>query len=188
MRGIPIVLAAPVKNKIRGTLRVPTGGDAVGVLRAISDLLEAWGGHRYAAGFSVSPEQWPEVESRLEELLSAIEVKEEVVSAVALSPAEISLSAWKEVRDLGPFGNGNPSPYFYTEKNDTDKIIPLGKDGMHCSVVVDAAKNVKLLAFNAAPDLKDMSSVKGWVYHPRIDHWRHEERVQFVLDYTVVTA
>jgi hypothetical protein len=28
--------------------------------------------------------------------------------------------------------------------------------------------------------------VKGWIYHPRIDYWRNEERVQFVLDYAVV--
>jgi len=186
MRRSPVVLAAPVGNKIRGTLRVPAGGDAVGILSAISSRLEAWGGHRYAAGFSVSLDLWPEVEVCLEKLLSEVEVEEEVIKAVALSPAEITLSDWRAVGDLGPFGNDNPCPYFYAAKNGEDKIAPLGKDGKHCSVVVDAAKNVKLLAFNAASDLKDTSDVTGWVYHPRIDYWRNEERVQFVLDYAVV--
>jgi single-stranded-DNA-specific exonuclease len=184
MRRSPVVLAAPVGNNIRGTLRVPAGGDAVGILTVIAERLEAWGGHRYAAGFSVSSDRWTEVENCLEKLLSEVEVEEEVIKAVALSPAEITLPVWKAVGDLGPFGNDNPCPYFYRAKHDSDKIVPLGKDGKHCSVVVD---NVKLLAFNSASDLEDTSAVTGWIYHPRIDYWRNEERVQFVLDYTVVS-
>jgi len=184
MRRSPIVLAASVGNKIRGTLRVPVGGDAVGILSVIADHLEAWGGHRYAAGFSVSSDHWAEVETLLERLLSEVEVEEEVIKAVALSPAEITLSDWRAVSDLGPFGNDNPYPYFYRAKNGCDKIVPLGKDGKHCSVVVD---DVKLLAFNAASILEDTSDVKGWIYHPRLDYWRDEERVQFLLDYTVVS-
>jgi len=184
MRRSPVVLAAPVGNKIRGTLRVPAGGDAVGILSNIAERLEAWGGHRYAAGFSVSPDHWPEVENRLEKLLSEVEVEEEIIKAVSLSPSEITLSNWKAVGDLGPFGNNNPCPYFYAAKNGSDKILPLGKDGKHCSVMVD---NTKLLAFNSTSDLEDTSGVTGWVYHPRIDYWHNEERVQFVLDYIVVS-
>jgi single-stranded-DNA-specific exonuclease len=185
MRRSPVVLAAPVKGKIRGTLRVPAGANAVGILSAISERLDAWGGHRYAAGFSVLSDRWADVEKSLEELLSEIKVENEVVKAVALSPARISLGEWRAVGDLGPFGNDNPCPYFYKGKHDTDKIVPLGRDGKHCSVVVDDAR---ILAFNAASDLENASDVTGWVYHPRIDYWRNEERVQFVLDYAVVEA
>jgi single-stranded DNA-specific DHH superfamily exonuclease len=118
----------------------------------------------------------------LEALLSNVEVEEEVVKAIALSPARISLKDWRAVGDLGPFGNDNPCPYFYKAKHETDRIFPLGKDDKHCFIVVD---DMRLLAFNAAPDLEDVSGVTGWVYHPRIDYWRNEERVQFVLDYVV---
>jgi single-stranded-DNA-specific exonuclease len=182
MRRSPVVLAAPVKGNIRGTLRVPAGGNAVGILSSIAKNLEAWGGHRYAAGFSVSPDRWAEVEESLEALLANIEVEEEVIKAITLSPAQISLGDWRAVADLGPFGNDNPCPYFYKARHEADRILPLGKDGKHCSVVVD---DMRLLAFNAAPDLQDVSGVTGWVYHPRIDYWRNEERVQFVLDYVV---
>ena len=185
MRRSPIILAAPVGNKIRGTLRVPAGANAVDILSVISDRLEAWGGHRYAAGFSVSSDLWPEVKNCLEKLLSEVEVEEEVIKAVALPPAEITLPIWKAISDLGPFGHDNPCPYFYAAKNISDKIAPLGKDGKHCSVIVDS---VKLLAFNSASNLEDISGVTGWIYHPRIDHWRNEERIQFVLDYAVTAT
>jgi single-stranded-DNA-specific exonuclease len=183
LRRSPVALAAPVGGKIRGTLRVPAGANAVGILGSISECLEAWGGHRHAAGFSVLSDRWQEVESSLEKLLSNVQIEEEVIKAIALSPVRIGLEDWRAVSELGPFGNDNPCPYFYKAKDDSDRVAPLGKDGKHCSVVVDEQR---LLAFNAAADLEDISGVKGWVYHPRIDYWRNEERVQFVLDYAVV--
>jgi single-stranded-DNA-specific exonuclease len=186
MRRSPVALAAPVGGKIRGTLRVPAGANAVHILSALSERLEAWGGHRHAAGFSVLSDRWAEVENSLEELLADVQVEEEVLKAIALSPARISLSDWKGVGELGPFGNDNPCPCFYRAREGGDKIVPLGRDGKHSAIVVD---DVWLLAFNAASDLQNASlaeSVTGWIYHPRIDHWRNEERVQFVLDYAVL--
>lgn len=183
MRRSPVALAAPVGGKIRGTLRVPVGANAVGILSAISTFLEAWGGHRYAAGFSVLAQHWDKVESSLEELLAEVQVEEEIVKAVVLPPEQISLNDWRAVSALGPFGNDNPCPFFYKERNSTDKVIPLGKDGKHSTIMVGDSR---LLAFNAAEDLQDTSAITGWIYHPRIDHWRNEERVQFVLDYAVV--
>jgi single-stranded-DNA-specific exonuclease len=183
LRRSPVVLAAPVGGKIRGTLRVPAGANAVGILGSISERLEAWGGHRYAAGFSVLSDRWQEVESSLEELLSNIQIEEEVVKAIELSPVRIGLGDWRAVGGLGPFGNENPCPRFYKARDDSDEVVPLGRDGKHCSVAVGKER---LLAFNAASGLRDISGVKGWVYHPRIDYWRNEERVQFILDYAVV--
>ena len=183
LRRSPVALAAPVGGKIRGTLRVPAGANAVGILSVISERLEAWGGHRYAAGFSVLSEHWNAVQKSLEELLAEVQVEEEIIKAISLSPEQISLGAWKAVGELGPFGNDNPCPYFYKARSSGDKVVPLGKDGKHCTVV---AGEGRFLAFNVAGDLLDTSKVTGWIYHPRIDHWRNEERVQFVLDYTVV--
>jgi single-stranded-DNA-specific exonuclease len=187
MRRSPVALAAPVGGKIRGTLRVPAGANAVHILSVLSERLEAWGGHRHAAGFSVLSDRWTEVAGSLEELLSDVCVEEELLKAVVMSPVQISLSDWKNVGELAPFGNDNPCPRFYRARGGEDRIVPLGRDGKHSAVVVD--DDVRLLAFNAAPDLQEPAisgNVSGWLYHPRIDHWRNEERVQFVLDYAVL--
>ncbi|GHS98754.1 phosphoesterase RecJ [Synergistales bacterium] len=177
-----VVLAAPIGGKIRGTLRVPRGANAVGILSSISERLDAWGGHRYAAGFSVVSERWDDVKESLEELLSKIQIEEETIKAISISPMQITLKTWASVSELGPFGNDNPCPCFYKECNAADKILPLGKDGKHSTIAVD---NTKILAFNTAPD-ELRTQIKGWVYHPRVDSWRGSERVQFVLDYAVV--
>ena len=183
----PIVLAAPTGSKVvRGTLRVPEGGDAVGVLREIAPKLDAWGGHKYAAGFSVLIENWREVSKDLEDMLTNIEIKpEELTPVINISPADISIADWRAVSELGPFGNSNPSPKFYTEAGEPQDIFPLGKENKHSYVLVN---NKRLLAFNTAPrDVAEvMMHVKGWIYHPRLDYWRNEEQLQFILDCAVM--
>lgn len=183
----PIVLAAPVGSKVvRGTLRVPEGADAVGILREISGELDAWGGHKYAAGFSVVTEKWQNVCSELERMLTDIEIKPEGVTPVInIVPSDITVSDWRAVSELGPFGNNNPSPKFYTDNNPHGlEINSMGKDAKHCCVRVN---NSRLLAFNThAHDVAAlMNRVKGWIYHPRLDYWRNEEQLQFILDCAV---
>ena len=61
----------------------------------------------------------------------------------------------------------------------------MGKDGKHSYIRVN---NARLLAFNTSPkDVADMleNGVKGWIYHPRLNYWRNEETLQFIIDYAV---
>lgn len=184
----PIVLAAPVGLElVRGTLRVPEGGDAVGILREIADKLEAWGGHKYAAGFSVLTGRWREVREDLEKMLTDIEIVPEAATPVInINPSAITISDWRAVCELGPFGNNNPSPKFYTEHNPSGlEINTLGKDGKHSFIRLNGAK---LLAFSTPPqEAAELSTkAKGWIYHPRLDYWQNREQLQFILD-SVVT-
>ena len=184
----PIVLAAPTGSTlIRGTLRVPEGGDAVGILRKISGKLDAWGGHKFAAGFSVLTQNWHEVRDDLERMLADIVIEPEGVTPVInIIPSDITISDWRAVSELGPFGNNNPSPKFYTDNNPRGlEINAMGKDGKHSFVRVN---NAKLLAFNTPPhDVAELvgKGLKGWIYHPRLDYWRNEEQLQFILDCAV---
>ncbi|MBQ9897490.1 MAG: hypothetical protein IJM40_09285, partial [Synergistaceae bacterium] len=183
-RRSPVALAAPVSGKIRGTLRVPVGGNAVGILSEISGMLDAWGGHRYAAGFSALIDKWQDVKTSLESLLAKIKIDEELIQVLNVEPDLISLNEWRKINELGPFGNDNPCPLFYTPHTSIDRVEPLGRDGKHSLVRIN---NAKLLAFNVEPgDLNSANSdIEGWVYHPRVDFWRGEEQIQFILDYAV---
>ncbi len=179
----PVALAAPVRDGIRGTLRVPGGGDAIKVLDSISSLLDAWGGHQYAAGFSVSRSNWGDVSNQLEEALSSMKLDEPEIEALAINPEDIEIDSWKEVAALGPFGNGNPAPLFYTARREGDQLLPLGRDGRHLQVETGGTK---LLAFNGRETLESAAAPGGWVYRPRLDYWRGQERLQYVMDYVVV--
>ena len=185
----PIALAAPANSGkvIRGTLRVPEGGDAVGVLKEISEKLDAWGGHKYAAGFSVTSEKWQEVNEELEQVLTNIKIiPEKLTPVINILPSDIKISDWRMISELGPFGNNNPAPKLFIENNpDVIEINPLGKDNKHSYIQLN---NAKILAFNISPKefLAMTNDIKGFVYHPRLDYWRNEEQLQFIFDCAVI--
>ena len=180
-RNAPVALAASVGDSImRGTLRMPAGGDAVGVLKQLAPLLNTWGGHRLAAGFSVKLENWQTVREKMEEILSGVKVVGEKEELLYWNPANLDMKTWTEASALGPFGMDNPAPMLYAPYNGKMSLSPLGKGGKHVKVSLGP---VSLLAFGAA----DMFSggcgwLDGWVYKPRLDTWRNVTSLQFVLE------
>ena len=124
-------------------------------------------------------------------MLTDIVIQPEAATPVInISPSDISISDWKAVSALGPFGNNNPSPKFFIDTHIlSPEINPMGKEGKHSYIVVN---NKRLLAFNTpARDVAEMITrrgVKGWIYHPRLDYWRNEEQLQFILDCAVTDA
>jgi len=185
IRNKAVILAAPSKNGIRGTVRVPEGGDAIAVLESVSNYLKEWGGHKFAAGFSVGKEYWDVTRDMLEDYLNQIETPEFSIEAIMFNPAGLNNTIWGDIEILAPFGQGNPMPYFYQPYGGDEKLIPLGKSGEHFKIV---SRSYELLAFNSAKifTLHHAGTPLGWVYHPRLDVWRGKPRLQLIMDYMVL--
>lgn len=183
--GVPVALAAPVgSGLVRGTLRVPKGGDAVSVLKVLSGSLEEWGGHRQAAGFSVKREGWPSVRNSLEVILAGLEIAEENSTDVLdTHPETLTLETLGEIESLGPFGTENPAPLFYVDRKRTDRINPLGKMGQHVKIECGTAS---IVAFRSPELLRDSDLVKGWVYRARKASWKGKPRVDLFLERPVL--
>ena len=114
---------------------------------------------------------------------------ENLTPVIDISPSEISVSDWKAVSALGPFGNDNPAPKFFTGINTSASgidIYPMGKEDKHSYILVN---NKRLLAFNSSPcDVAEVlgKGLKGWIYHPRLDYWKNQEQLQFIIDCAVM--
>lgn len=182
-RNAPVALVASVGDMMRGTLRMPNGGDAVGVLKSLSPMLNTWGGHRLAAGFSVKAEKWQELRDKLEDMLSHVEVSGEKEDLLYWTPSDLDLHMWQEAEQLGPFGMENPFPKLYSPYDGQISVSPMGKNGRH--VKIDLGTST-LLGFGAAEMIMDRSSLTGWVYRPRVDTWRNVTSLQLVLEKMVV--
>lgn len=182
-RNAPVALVAPVGDIMRGTLRMPPGGDAVGTLKQLAPMLNTWGGHRLAAGFSVKHERWEELRGAMEAKLSAVKVVGEKEDLLYWKPCDLDKAMWNEAVALGPFGMENPAPMLYAPYNGQMKLSPLGKTGRHLKVETGSAS---LLAFGAAELFEDCAPIEGWVYKPRLDTWRNVTSLQFVLEKVVM--
>ncbi len=178
-RNTPVALVAAVGEIMRGTLRMPAGGDAVGVLKRLAPMLNTWGGHRLAAGFSVKMENWEPLREQMERMLSEIKVVNEKCDLLYWNPVNLNIETWHEAVALGPFGMENPAPLLYAPYGGQMKLLPLGKTGKHVKIELGAAS---LLAFGAADMLREERPIDGWVYKPRLDTWRNVTSLQFVLE------
>lgn len=178
-RNAPVALVAPVGENMRGTLRMPKGGDAVALLKELSPLLNTWGGHRLAAGFSVSSSNWKELRDKMEELLSKALLSEEKEDLLYWNPSELDINTWRKGEKLGPFGMENMSPKLYSPYSGNIGLSPMGKTGKH--VKIDLGEST-LIGFGAAEILENRENLEGWVYKPRVNRWRNTTTLQFILD------
>lgn len=176
-------LAAPSGNGIRGTLRVPKGANAVGLLKSLDDLLDEWGGHKSAAGFSVNQLKWPRLSQELDKLLKDIKTEPQHEEVIEIAPDCITDAAWNEVLQIGPFGNGNPSPTFFVPLDSHTTYAPLGKRGLHTKVLFGGSS---LIAFNGASQIEHTQGIRGWIYRPRPNLWQGRLSLQYIVEGIVV--
>ena len=113
----PAFIICLENGKGKGSCRSFGGFNLFGALDQCADLLEGYGGHEMAAGFTILEENIPLLAARLKALVSAytggrpmetaIDVDAEIDSCAQLTCPQVeALSA------LEPFGTGNPKPVF----------------------------------------------------------------------------
>lgn len=122
----PTIVLTLSEGLVTGSARSIKGFDIYDAVDACGDLLEHFGGHTYAAGLSLKPENLEKFKERFEEYVSSHLTEE-------LSVPEIEIDAKLDLRDVtrkffdvlkqfAPFGPGNMSPVF-----ETDNVIDAGK-------------------------------------------------------------
>ena len=120
----------------RGSARAPDGYDVHAALSACADLLERFGGHKAAGGFSVKEGKFAEFRkafsaacaeqsARLPPPVQAPQVVDEW-----LEPSDLTMELYGDLRLLEPYGEGNPEPVFGLRGVALD-ARPLGDNGRH---------------------------------------------------------
>ena len=116
--GLPVALLAGEGNgRLRSSVRAPEGFAVDAALQACADLLERFGGHPAAGGFTVQATQVAALHERLNGLANDWLAGREhalVLRPEALLPLEqIDRDFLQQLRRLEPFGAANPSPLFW---------------------------------------------------------------------------
>ncbi len=181
--GHPVALASLSGDHVRGTLRVPQGADAMGILEKISPHLISWGGHRFAAGFSVSIESWGKVRALIEDILLSTRPEPGIIQAIEHPPELLNIEEVGSMSSLGPFGAGNPFPLFFAHGGGGIELSPLGRDGKHIRV---SCRGNEFLAFGGYPLSDCIRNSPGWTYRARINNWQGRSRIDFIIESVAV--
>ncbi len=156
-------------------------------LSACSDILENFGGHAYAAGFSIKEENIPELDRRLNEYAQKVlpsRVTRDIYIDSRIEIGEITLSAIKETEVLGPYGVGNKMPLVAVEKAVISDIRTLS-DGKHCRILIEKdSKKIEAIAFGRSHIATDytVGDVVDVVGEMNINIYNGQSRVQIILE------
>jgi single-stranded-DNA-specific exonuclease len=98
----------------KGSARSIPGFDLYEGLVGCSDLLLGFGGHKYAAGFTIAEDNIPLFRERLGALVLERIGSEGFVRTLSVDGSvtldELTLDLMEKIEKLGPFGQGNPEP------------------------------------------------------------------------------
>jgi single-stranded-DNA-specific exonuclease len=131
----PVVLIAGTEGDWKGSGRSIPAFDLHGALGACSGLLGRWGGHRAAAGLSIAEENVDAFAEAFAEEAATVLGEEDLqpvtsIDAVVARGADLSLDLCGELRQLAPFGLGNPAPTLLAPGCGLAELATVG-DGKH---------------------------------------------------------
>jgi single-stranded-DNA-specific exonuclease len=108
-----------VDGLICGSARSVKDFDIYDAIDSCSDLLEHFGGHKYAAGLSLKLENLPKFRKRFEEIVESTITTDMQVPEVEIDQiielSQITNNFYKIIKQFAPFGPGNLSPVFMTK-------------------------------------------------------------------------
>ena len=114
----PTVVLTMSNGFVTGSARSVPGFDLYQAIESCSDLLENFGGHMYAAGLTMRPENVEEFTRRfnayVEENIDPITLQPQVEIDSELFFSNITPAFRRDLNRFQPFGPGNPAPVFVT--------------------------------------------------------------------------
>ncbi|RYE14972.1 MAG: single-stranded-DNA-specific exonuclease RecJ, partial [Sphingobacteriales bacterium] len=115
----PTVVLTRSNGHVAGSARSVFGYDLYEALCGCSDLLIQFGGHKYAAGLTMKPENVEAFMAKFEEVVSATITEEQLIQQINID-AELELSIidakfFRVLNQFAPFGPGNMSPVFVSK-------------------------------------------------------------------------
>ena len=144
---IPALVASFGDHVITGSLRSLRGYDLGRLLEPCSDLFLDWGGHDYAAGFSLNPENWEQFLDRMKSAAPLIELLDAEDSETLAIDAELPLSymnpeLYALVDRFEPYGEGNETLTFAARGLRITEINLMGRpEAKHVKLSLDTGKH-----------------------------------------------
>jgi single-stranded-DNA-specific exonuclease len=143
--GLPVMLiSAPPGKLARGSGRSVPGVDLIAALNDCARLLESFGGHKGAAGFSIEPERIPELRAALSRAVEAQmgTMPEPTLTVDAyFDLTDLTLDLVSEINRLAPFGPGNPPLTLAARCLRVLSEATIGRAGEHRRLTVEDAQD-----------------------------------------------
>jgi single-stranded-DNA-specific exonuclease len=180
----PAVLVALDGERGRGSGRGVPGLDLNQLLGECGDLLEAYGGHAFAAGLTVKRDRLPELRERLETLVRERLGPDRGVphmtidDDLSLGACDLALVEWLE--RMAPHGLDNPEPLFRSGELAVESVSAVG-GGKHMRLGVrDVSGAAEAIGFGLGERVREVAAARRCelAFVPVRNEWLGQTRVQ----------
>ncbi|MBC7417754.1 MAG: single-stranded-DNA-specific exonuclease RecJ, partial [Pedobacter sp.] len=115
----PTIVLTKSNNHVAGSCRSVAGFDLYEALSGCADLLDQYGGHKFAAGLTMQEQNIKAFADKFEEIV-AESITEELLTPTINIDASVNLSQidskfYRVMAQIGPFGPENMIPVFQTD-------------------------------------------------------------------------
>ncbi|MDP5092249.1 MAG: single-stranded-DNA-specific exonuclease RecJ [Polaribacter sp.] len=185
----PTLVFTKSGDKLAASARSVKDFDVYEALEECTEFIEQFGGHKYAAGLTLLPENYENFKNKFEEVV-AKSIQKELLTPEILIDAEIELSEitpkfFRILQQMAPFGPQNMTPIFKTSGvRDNGYGKKVGSDETHLKLNLfqgDNQKTYNSIGFGLGNKIELVEDEFDIVYSLDENEWNGYKSVQLVL-------
>jgi single-stranded-DNA-specific exonuclease len=188
----PAIMLSTVDGKIKGSARSIKGFNIYNALKECDDLLEQFGGHQYAAGMTLAPDNLEEFRERMNAIVYQrmkdldADFEPELSIDAELDLSRVDLRFWKLLSQFEPFGPQNLRPIFVSKGVEIVGIPTIvGSGHLKMKVRHNGSGSFDVIGFNMHEFLPALRNCpKGSIdlaYVLEENHWNGKRSLQLRL-------
>lgn len=181
----PTVVLTASNGMLTGSARSVVGFDLYEALCGCADLLEQFGGHKFAAGLTMKPENIDSFSERFEQVVSQSIPEEllcpEVRIDATINLAQIDGKFHRILAQMAPFGPGNMAPVFTSHQlYCVGNPYIVGSKHLKISVRQGESATFEAIGFNLAAYASELKPGKAFslCYSVEENNWKDQKRLQ----------
>ena len=172
-----------------GSARSINGFDIYKALKKCSNLLEQFGGHKYAAGLKLHESKLKLFRSEFEKVSSKnISEKQKIKTLIydlEISLSDLNFKFFKIIEQMEPFGPNNLKPIFCSRNCvTTSQTRTVGNDNKHLQLFIKSKNKIyKGIAFGRGDLLNKINESKGFdiLYSVEKNTWNGNTELQLII-------
>jgi len=156
----PTVILTNSNGMVTGSARSVKNFNIYEAISSCSDLIEQFGGHKYAAGLTIDPKNVNQFINRFEDIVDTTITDDQLIPEISIDSnirlRHIAEAFYDILRQFAPFGPANMKPIFRAiEVVDTGHSSIVGNSHLRLSIKQPDSFSVKAIAYGMA-DMYDM--------------------------------
>ena len=185
----PTLVFTKSGDKLAASARSVKGFDIYEALEQCSDYLEQFGGHKYAAGLTLNPDQYIPFKEKFEAVVKKTIDKELLIPEITIDStldlSDITPKFFRILKQMGPFGPKNMKPVFTTNSvRDNGYAKRVGADKSHLKLnIISGAdqKTYNAIGFGLGDKISSTQNDFDIAYNLDENEWNGNTSIQLLL-------